>query len=183
VLLLCTGSTMPAQRSNPANFLFMTAASADFDSSIGVPSALDRVVGYRELVSQLQSQTKVPLRLPTFVPKDGDKDNPVVAKLETASLDDYQIELRLATECGGVGHLGYIDGSTSALSENTGPKIPVVLNGGIKGYFIDAGCGANCDDAAIYWTDGKYHYSISMKAETKDTLTRMVNSAIASSPK
>ncbi len=161
----------------------MAATSADSDSSIGVPSALDKVVGYRDLVSQLQSETKVPLRLPTFVPKDGDKDNPVVAKLETTSLDDYRIELSWATECGEAGHLGYISGSLSALPENTGPKVPVVLNRGIKGYFIDAGCGENCDDAAIYWTDGKYHYSISMKAETKDTLTRMVNSAIASSQK
>jgi hypothetical protein len=183
-LLVCAGSVISGQTSNPVRLSFVTYAAQSANPAAG-PSALDAVVGYRDLGPQLQSKTKVPLRLPTFVPYSDDKNNPVFASLVPATSDNYQLELAWAPDCNGAGacHLGTISGSASSLPENKGPKIPVVLNGGVQGYFIDAVCGANCDDSAIYWTDGSYHYSIRMKAETKDTLTKMVNSAIDASPK
>jgi len=147
--LLCAGSVIPAQESGPASLLFVTRVSAQSANPVAAaPSALDKVTGYRDLVPKLQSKTKVPLRLPTFVPYDNDKDNPLFASLQSANPDAYEVELAWIADCnsGGACHLGYIDGSTSALSENTGPKIPVVLNGGIKGYFIDSSCAASCSD-------------------------------------
>jgi hypothetical protein len=145
------------------------------------PSAMDLVSGYRDAASKLQGATKVPLRLPMWVPYDDDKDNPVFASVQAATPGGYQLELAWVSDCNGGGacHLGYISGGTSPLPENKCARIPVALNGGVKGYFIDAGCGANCDDSAVYWTDGVYHYSISMKAEIKETLVKMVNSALA----
>jgi hypothetical protein len=69
------------------------------------------------------------------------------------------------------------------LHESGGTKTPVALSGNVQGYFIDAACGANCDDSALYWTEGSNHYSISMKAEKKDTLVKMANSAIVPASK
>lgn len=178
-VVVCAATMAYGQRTNLVPQPFVTDALQQ-PGSPAAPSALDIVTGYRDSASNLQSKTKVALRLPTFVPYDDDKDNPLFAAVLTAAPDNYQIELAWAPDCNGGGacHLGYISGSTKSLLGNQGPKVPVALNGGIKGYFVDAGCGANCDDSAIYWADGDYHYSISMKAEAMETLTKMVNSAI-----
>lgn len=146
------------------------------------PSAMDLVSGYRDAAANLQSTTKLPLRLPNWVPYDDDKDNPVYATVVTATANGYQIELAWVPDCQGAGacHMGYITGGSVSPLEDSGKKIPVTLNGGIQGYFIDASCGANCDDSAVYWTEGNNHYSISMKAEKMDTLVKMANSALGS---
>lgn len=182
VLLLSAAAAGSAQRVSPANQPFLSYAVQQPAGAATPPSALGLVSGYRDAVAKLQNSTKVlPLRLPTWVPYDDDKDNPVFASVASATASGYQVELAWAPDCGGGGacHLGYISGSSSLLEENKGPKIPVTLSGGIQGYFIDAGCGANCDDSAVYWTEGDNHYSISMKAEIKETLVKMVNSALA----
>jgi|HubBroStandDraft_6_1064221.scaffolds.fasta_scaffold824184_2 hypothetical protein len=181
VLLLSATAAGSAQRVSPAYRPFLSYAVQQPAGAATPPSALDLVSGYRDAVAKLQNSTKVPLRLPTWVPYDDDKDNPVFASVASATASGYQVELAWVPDCGGGGacHLGYISGSSSPLEENKGPKIPVTLSGGIQGYFIDAGCGANCDDSAVYWTEGGNHYSISMKAEIKETLVKMVNSALA----
>jgi hypothetical protein len=69
-------------------------------------------------------------------------------------------------------------GSTSPIGEKDGPQIPVKLKGGIIGYFVESDCGAHCDDSAIGWREGKYYYSISLKAENKEIMIRIANSAI-----
>jgi len=58
VLLLCAGSVIPAQMSSSANFLFVTRASAQSNNPAAEPSALDKVTGYRDLVSKLQGKHK-----------------------------------------------------------------------------------------------------------------------------
>ena len=181
ILFLCAATLAGAQRPSVSH-LPGTRATQQSPGPAATPSALDLVSGYRDAASKLQSSTKIPLRLPTWVPYDDDKDNPVYATIATVASDSYQIELAWVADCQGAGacHLGYISGGSAPLPENKGPKIPVTLSGGLQGYFIDAGCGANCDDSAVYWTEGSNHYSISMKAEKKDTLVKMVNSAIGS---
>jgi hypothetical protein len=181
VLLLSATAAGSAQRVSPAYQPVLSYAVQQPAASATPPSALDLVSGYRDAATKLKATTKVPVRLPSWVPYDDDKDNPVFASVASATANGYQVELAWAPDCGGGGacHLGYISGSNSPLEENKGPKIPVILSGGIQGYFIDAGCGANCDDSAVYWTEGGNHYSISMKAEIKETLVKMVNSALA----
>jgi hypothetical protein len=130
-----------------------------------VPSALDLVSGYRDAAAQLQSKTKVPLRLPTWVPYDDDKDNPLYAIVDTATPAGYELQLAWIPDCNGahVCRAGFITGSSSALPESNGRRIPVTLDSGVKGYFIEVMCGVYCDDASINWTEGNSHYSISMK--------------------
>jgi hypothetical protein len=178
VLFLCAATLAGAQRPSVSHLPNPRATQRS-------SSALDLVSGYREAASKLQDQTKVPLRLPTWVPYDDDKDNPVFATVDKAAPDSYEVELAWVSDCQGAGacHVGYISGSASPLPESGGAKIPVTLSGNVQGYFIDAACGANCDDSAVYWTGGGNHYSISMKAEKKDTLVKMANSAMGTASK
>ena len=55
---------------------------------------------------------------------------------------------------------------------------PVELSGGIKGQFIDAVCYAYCTESYLRWGKGRFYYAIGMKAERKETLMKVANSAI-----
>ena len=113
--------------------------------------------------------------------------DPVAPSLVSTGPSDYEISLGWGIGCfspelrygGGACHYGTIRGSSEALSENDGRRVPVRLVGGIRGYFVGFTCGAHCDDAAVDWTQGGYHYSISLKAGSKSDLIKVANSAIA----
>ena len=141
---------------------------------------------FRGLKSILREQTDVPIRLPAFLPYI-DKSNPIAASLVSTSPSSYEISLGWGQDCfsanlrggGGWCHYGTIRGSADRLTENDGRRIPVLLVDGIHGYFVPFTCGAHCDDAAVGWKEGGYHYSISLKAGSKKELVRIANSAIA----
>lgn len=114
------------------------------------------------------------------MPYAGDKEQPLFA-LITADQNDYVIQLAFSENCegGNYCHVGLIRGSKSPFEdEGEGKKVPVQLRGGLNGYFIDATCGAHCDDSELLWNEGAYYYSIAMKAERKNVLLRIVNSSI-----
>jgi hypothetical protein len=144
-----------------------------------IPSTSDAVRWYRKVEAVLRKKTKVPLRLPTFNPYG----NGLFAIAQSVDANSYKVQLAWTDDClgGNVCHVGYVMGSTQPLPEAKRRRVPVVLDGGLKGYFIDFTCGAHCDDAAIYWTEAGYHYSIMSKAETKTVLIRMANSALGAS--
>jgi hypothetical protein len=52
------------------------------------------------------------------------------------------------------------------------------LTDGIKGYFTDFTCGANCSDATLTWQSGNVRYTVGIKAGEVTSLTKMANSAI-----
>ena len=140
-----------------------------------LPNILSKVESF------LRPETDVPLRWPSFISAGADEDNPLYVNLLSADRSSYSIELGWTDGCtgGNACHYATVRGSVEPLSENEGVKVPVKLSRGIRGYFIDSSCGAHCDDSAIGWTEGKYHYSVSIKAEKKENLIKIVNSAIA----
>jgi hypothetical protein len=142
-------------------------------------SSIDDVFG--DVRPVLQQKTRVPLRLPSYISSSGDKEVTLYAILEVAELSRYEIQLAWDKNClgGNACHEGTIGGSTDPLVEQNRPKVPVTLKGGIRGYFIDTECGAHCGDSSISWKQGRYYYSIGIKAERKTTLIKMANSAIA----
>jgi hypothetical protein len=148
--------------------------------NVGSSSTLEQTSIFRKLKPILLQKTRVPLRLPSYVPEDGDKSHPIFAILQSAKDTDYEIELGWTEDCNGGNacHYGTIRGSTALLTEDEGNKVPVGLVGGIKGHFIDFTCGAHCDDSSVGWTEGGYHYSISLKAEKMATLIKVANTAI-----
>jgi len=154
-------------------------ANAKAGNQADVPATSETVRGYREAEAVLRQRTRVPLRLPSFIPYgDG-----LFAIVQSADTNSYKMQLAWAEDClgGNACHVGYISGSSQPLPEEKRRRVPVVLRGGLKGYFIDFTCGAHCDDAAIYWTEAGYHYSIRSKAEKKAILIRMANSALDTS--
>jgi hypothetical protein len=145
-------------------------------------SGSSQVHEYEAIRGALTAQTSVPLRLPTFIPPYADDENPLYAILDSVSSHEYRIQIAWAKDCQGGNscHLGEIVGSTELLPSDE-PRSIVELGFGVRGYFVNFTCGAHCDDAAIYWSEGGFHYSVAMKAEKKQVLVRMVRSAIAAS--
>jgi len=143
-------------------------------------SAPGEVRGYHEIQAVLRGRTKVPLRLPTFIPSYSDEENPLFAILQSADPQGYDVELAWADPCGGANwcHIGEIVGSSRPIPSSEGHRTPVSLHSGLTGYFIEFTCGAHCDDSEIQWTESGYHYSIRGKAEKRTVLMKMVDSAI-----
>ena len=151
-------------------------------SPAAAQTAVSEVRGYRSVQDELAKRTNVPPRLPTFIPYASDKAVPMFAILESAGDEGYAIQLATSADClgGNWCHMGEIRGSTRPLDRD-GRRTPVVLREGLRGDFIDFTCGAHCDDSEILWNESGYYYSVSMKAANKDTLVKMVNSAIQKS--
>jgi len=101
VLLLSATAAGSAQRAGPPYQQFLSYAVQQPAGSATPPSALDLVSGYRDAAAKLPNSTKVPLRLPTWVPYDDDKDNPVFASVASATANGYQVELAWVPDCGG----------------------------------------------------------------------------------
>ncbi len=146
---------------------------------------------FSKLIPILRQRTRVPLRLPAFVPyseqnnyesaKAEDGVDNLYAILDGADERSYGIQLAFDKDCqgGNACHVGELGGSTIFHDDYPGqPKIAVKLRRGIKGYFVNATCGAHCDDSIIYWSENGYHYSVALKGGDKQMLLQMANSAI-----
>lgn len=133
---------------------------------------------FKEMIPSLLRKTRVPLRLPEYVPYSDDEG--LSAILEVAQPDGYSIQLAWVKDCegGNACHVGYIGGSETRPQPSDKPEVPVALIGGIRGSFVEFECGAHCDDASLYWSEGEYYYEVSLKAGNKETLIRMANTAI-----
>jgi len=139
---------------------------------------------FRPIETRIRRQSAVPLKLPTFLPYL-DEQNPIYASIGSANKSHYRIILGYGKDCEGGPTCLYaeFEGSSTPFREYTGEtRIPVALQGGIKGYFINFTCGANCSESYIGWTEGGFHYFIGMKAEKKEMLIKIANSAIGGQP-
>jgi hypothetical protein len=130
--------------------------------------------------SLTRKKTEVPLRLPGILPAAGAGEPRLYAILESANDHGYEIQLAFTEDCNGGNycHYGTVRGSTSPIIEENRKRVPLILRGGIKGYFIGFTCGAHCDDSSIGWSENGYHYSIDLKAGRMKEMIRMANSAI-----
>ncbi len=136
---------------------------------------------FKTVTPVLLQKTSVPLRLPGFIPDNGDKEHPLYAILESADHSSYEIQLAWTKDCNGGNscHYGTLRGSATPLLEENKTRVTASLLHGIKGYFIAFICGAHCDDSSVGWFEGGYYYSISLKAEKIGTMVKVANSAIA----
>ncbi len=132
----------------------------------------------------LAARTRIPARLPSFIPDAGDPLHPIYSILESAEPTGYSIELAWTEYCQGGNncHYGTVRGSSSPLDKADGASTPITLAGGIKGSFIAFTCAAFCNDSTVVWTQGGYFYSVSIKAEKMDGLIKVANSAITAGP-
>jgi hypothetical protein len=135
----------------------------------------------RRVQAVMLRETKVPVRWPSFIPAETSEQHPLYVNLLSEAPDNYNMELGWTLDCIGGGYCHYGSVRASAAPPAEQGRVEVKLRDGITGYFVDAAnCGARCDDAAVEWSEGGYYYSIRLKAEKKETLIKVADSAIAS---
>jgi hypothetical protein len=133
----------------------------------------------------------MPLMLPPDFP-DGEGLPPVYPYIITAEPEQYEISLDFGPDCQGAGacHYGIVAGKNVAGDEPESTRTivfeadraqKVTLANGIEGYFVEALCGANCDDARLFWIYNGFQHVIGMKAGAQEDVVAMANAAIINS--
>jgi len=160
----------------------VTGQQQHTSQNTGRPPAQGPSYVFRQIMPALSSQTRVPLRLPGYLP-DVDEKHPIYATVQSANDAGYNILLSVVVPCEGQNYClyGSVRGSASpfVLDEDAPKPIPVKLQGGIGGQFIDAVCHAYCNEAQVMWSEGGYYYSIGVKAGKMEGMIKEANSAIA----
>lgn len=116
----------------------------------------------------------------------------IVPHVITAEPGEYEISLDYGPECRGAGacHYGSLAGkqvssnqpeSTRTIPFTADRAQPVMLENGIEGYFIAAECGANCDDARLYWIYNGFQYMLGLKGGRQADVVDLANAAIRNS--
>jgi hypothetical protein len=135
--------------------------------------------------------TGVPPILPPEFPVEESLPE-VVPFLVTTDDGEYEFSLDYGVDCYGAGACHY--GSMAASSVDgdfpTGTStIPFILEDavivdlvkGITGYFVPAVCGANCDDARLWWIHDGIQYMLGLKAGLIEEVVALANAAINNS--
>jgi len=97
--------------------LATTDEQQDSPKSVQAPEFKPNTI-FKEIDPLLLRKTRVPLRLPEYVPYNGDKENPLYAILEVAQPNAYSIQLAWVKDCegGNACHVGNIGGSKTRLN-------------------------------------------------------------------
>ncbi len=178
------------------------SAKPAIEEGIPNPDAL-----FKPSLTDLQ-MTGIPLRLPTYIPKIGQRLKDPKAKPETLPLyghldqatpNRYQVTIGYTPTCtgGNVCRLGTVSasritkGTPSIQEEYAAQKDPnfqgkkskelmssVQLTSGISGTFVPWVCGASCTDAEVVWDEAGYRYSMGIKVGDRASLVEMANSSI-----
>lgn len=148
----------------------------------------------RQVPSEFQSYlqvlagTGVPPMLPPQFPVDEGLP-PVFPYIYTAEPGEYELSLDYGADCHGAGacHYGSLTGKKVDAGEPVGTRnFPfeaeraqkVTLADGIEGYFIEARCGASCDDAKVFWMYNGYQYMVGVKGGPQSDVVALANAAI-----
>jgi hypothetical protein len=116
----------------------------------------------------------------------------VVAHMLTMDEGEYELSLDYGVDCQGAGACHY--GAMAGMKVDSGTPIetssfPFILEDaqvvdlahGITGYFVPAVCGANCDDARLWWIYDGYEYMLGLKAGRYEDVLALANAAIVNS--
>jgi hypothetical protein len=142
-----------------------------------MPTTPDAV--FTSILPKLKA-TKVPVLLPADTNREGELGKPEspYASIEDISSSRYEVELGYGSDCNGGGacHIGTIVGEklTAKSPKLKGKKMKLAT--GQTAYFVDATCGANCSDSKLSWEQGGFRYTVAMKAEKPEILTKVANS-------
>ena len=131
-----------------------------------------------------------PMLPPEFQVEEGLPE--VVAFMLTMDDGEYELTLDYGVDCHGVGacHYGGMAGmkvdSDIPVATSSFPFVLeeaqiVDLAHGITGYFVPAVCGANCDDARLWWIYDGYEYMVGLKAGRYEDVVELANAAILNS--
>ncbi|MBD2201926.1 hypothetical protein H6G33_07955 [Calothrix sp. FACHB-1219] len=134
---------------------------------------------FRPILAKIKQKSRIRILLPKFIP-ESDGVTKIYAIVESATRNKYEILLGFSPDCNGgtACRLGVV--TAEAVTRKT-PSLTgktVTLARGIRGYFVDATCGANCSDATLTWRQRGVQYTVGLKAGDRASLIKMANSAI-----
>ncbi|MES1026204.1 hypothetical protein ABN584_25240 [Gloeocapsa sp. BRSZ] len=149
------------------------------------------------ILTQLVTQTKVPIFLPSFVPQE---DYPLYATVTSVTPTEYEVVIGDRQNCNGGNYCRYgavigkkLSSSTPSIEhEYAFMKDPrykpterssdlmgqIRLKNGLNAYFVPYICGASCDDAKVVWNYNGYRYLVGLKRSDKKTVVDMANSMV-----
>jgi len=169
-------------------------APVDYVLEVVIPPAMN---GSREVPPTFQpvlarlESTGVPLMLPSDFPIEEGLP-PIHPYVYTAEPGEYEMSLDFGADCQGAGacHYGSLTGKKVDSNEPVGTHNfefdaeraqKVTLTNDIEGYFIESVCGANCDDAKVFWIYNGFQYMVGVKAGRQSDVLNLANATITNS--
>lgn len=139
-------------------FLLLT----DFGSNFAMAQAKGPAPIFRPALEQIQSQTRIPILLPSRLPSAIPESAIKLASGEVRK-DGYFISLYYSADAIASYAAGF-GGSTSILkAQDLTDTRRVALSGGRAGMFRPVSCGSSCAPANLWWEQNGVMYQIQIK--------------------
>ena len=134
---------------------------------------------FRPIVDELRQKTRIAVRLPTKLPDVGQGSDRVYAVLAHAEPGSYSVLLAFTPDCNGASfcRIGSLTGSAASSKRSKGKQIRLAR--GVKGYYTEAVCGANCPDSIISWKEGPNEYTAGIKGGGEADVAALANAVLA----
>lgn len=157
-----------------------------------VRAAVDRSLPdvFVSLVPELKAKTRVPVLLPSKLPKPF--NDAKHASVDEATADEYAIDLYYELNAGNAGFAALF-GATKNPDYSPQELVnvrEVKLAGGITGFFRPVSCGGSCAPANLWWRQGTVIYQIQLKLASslreknqQAIITAVASSAILAGPR
>lgn len=188
---------LPATQDYYIDVKSLSQEAVDYALEVTIPAGTDTTTGSEVLPLDVPVgfEFLIGLSLPVMLPPDfpvGEGLPAVQPYVYTAEPDEYEISLDFGPECQGAGacHYGSLAGkavlsnepvSTQNFEFDAARAQPVMLDKGIEGYFIESVCGANCDDAKVFWIYDGVQYMVGIKAAQQADVLAMANATLNNS--
>ena len=136
------------------------------------------------IIDALMGGTRVPIRLPGFLPFNDDASNPLYANILTVNEQGYTIEVGWDPDCSSNNacHFVTLYGSRKPLALAERKRTSVALTKGLQGQFGEAVCGTVCGNAEMAWTQDGIYYAVAMKSGKLNEMVQVANSEIEADP-
>jgi hypothetical protein len=162
-----------------ALLIFFGALVTGSLSSQSMPSA-QIAEKFKAILSRLQRQTDLTIRLPSYLPPEIQKQQ-IFVRGQSSNMG-YRVDLESHPNCNGTNScfIGFF--GASVRNQPTFDQI-VPLSKNITGYYKPLSCGGSCSPPAIEWIQERVLYSIQMRVsrdpkEAKQALIQLANSSI-----
>ncbi len=191
VLAGCDSPTAAPTREAPSISPTQTSLPAPTESQPVAPTAAPLVVpdGFQEIAAL--SGAGMPVMLPAEFPTEEGLPA-ILPYVYTAGADAYELSLDYGAECQGAGacHYGSLAGvkvdsdtpvSTTNFEFDAARAQKIALNKGVEGYFVEALCGATCDDAKVFWIYNGVQYMVGLKGADQGAVVELANTTLDNS--
>jgi hypothetical protein len=142
---------------------------ADFGLNSVMGHAKGPAPVFRPALEEIQSQTRIPILLPSRLPSSIAERDIKLASGEVRD-DGYFISLYFSAEASNAVYAAGFGGSTRVFGPQDLPNTRrVALSGGRTGIFRAVSCGGSCAPANLWWEQNGVMYQIQIKLSSAST--------------